>query len=151
MGCLLLLGISAYAQHGSVSGRITDSTGKNPLALGTVSIFKAKDTVLVTYRLSNDKGEFSIGTLPANIPLRLLVSFAGYEPWRKEFTLAKNGVLNLGNIKMVSSALQLDEVIVIAERPPIVVRKDTVEFNAASFKTLPNAVVEDLLKKLPGV
>jgi hypothetical protein len=31
------------------------------------------------------------------------------------------------------------------------VRKDTIEFNAESFKTLPTAVVEDLLKKLPGV
>jgi hypothetical protein len=33
----------------------------------------------------------------------------------------------------------------------VTVRNDTIEFNAASFKTLPTALVEDLLKKLPGV
>src|SRR6185436_13026461 len=45
----------------------------------------------------------------------------------------------------------LDEVLVIAERPPVVIKKDTIEFNASAFKTLPTALVEDLLKKLPGV
>ncbi|HYK55042.1 MAG TPA: hypothetical protein VEV15_01080, partial [Flavisolibacter sp.] len=42
-------------------------------------------------------------------------------------------------------------VVITAERPPVIVRKDTIEFNAESFKTLPTAMVEDLLKKLPGV
>ncbi len=40
---------------------------------------------------------------------------------------------------------------VMAERPPVTVKNDTIEFNASAFKTLPNALVEDLLKKLPGV
>src|SRR4029077_2096895 len=35
--------------------------------------------------------------------------------------------------------------------PPVIIKKDTIEFNASAFKTLPNALVEDLLKKLPGV
>jgi hypothetical protein len=46
---------------------------------------------------------------------------------------------------------ELDEVVIQAERPPVVVKKDTIEFNASSFKTQQNAMVEDLLKKLPGV
>lgn len=154
-GCflLLLLSSSLRAQHGTVTGRITDSSGKNPLSLSTISVFKAKDTVLITYRLSNENGEFSIGNLPMNQPLRLLVGFSGYEPFRKEFTFSqgKTAQLELGNIKLNYSAKQLDEVIVVAERPPVVVRKDTVEFNAASFKTLPNAVVEDLFRKIPGM
>jgi hypothetical protein len=52
---------------------------------------------------------------------------------------------------MQMTSKSLDEVIVTAERPPITVKNDTIEFNANSFKTLPNALVEDLLKKLPGV
>ncbi|HVK96408.1 MAG TPA: outer membrane beta-barrel protein, partial [Flavisolibacter sp.] len=54
-------------------------------------------------------------------------------------------------IHMLPSSKSLDEVMIIAERPPVSVRKDTIEFNASSFKTLPTALVEDMLKKLPGV
>ena len=45
----------------------------------------------------------------------------------------------------------LDEVTVNQEKPPVIFRNDTIEFNAGSFRTKPNSVVEDLLKKLPGV
>ncbi len=42
--------------------------------------------------------------------------------------------------------MELDEVLVLAERPPVSIKKDTIEFNASAFKTLPTALVEDLLK-----
>jgi hypothetical protein len=48
-------------------------------------------------------------------------------------------------------ATMLDEVAVTAEYIPIQVKSDTMEFNAKAFKTKPDAVVEDLLKKIPGV
>ncbi|PWV55940.1 outer membrane beta-barrel protein [Chitinophaga sp. S165] len=41
--------------------------------------------------------------------------------------------------------------VVVESRTPIRMKGDTVEYNAAQFKTKENAVVEDLLKKLPGV
>jgi hypothetical protein len=149
----LFLSTWVHAQNsGQISGKVTDSLGKDPLALSTVTVFRAKDTVIVTYRLSGNQGEFKIPGLPLGVPLRLLVTYSGYDGYRKEFTLTSSkSILDLGTIKMLPTSKQLDEVIVVAERPPVVVRKDTVEFNAASFKTLPNAYVEDLLKKLPGV
>ncbi|MFX6218481.1 hypothetical protein ABTF55_22030, partial [Acinetobacter baumannii] len=55
------------------------------------------------------------------------------------------------SVFLLTTSKQLDEVIVVAERPPVMIKKDTIEFNASAFKTLPNALVEDLLKKLPGV
>ena len=45
----------------------------------------------------------------------------------------------------------LDEIVVEGEKPPVTVNGDTLEFNAGSFATKPNAVVEDLLKKMPGI
>ncbi len=149
---LLLLSYRGSGQNGHIAGKVTDSSGKLPLALSTVSVFKAKDTVLITYRLSGEKGDFKIAGLPFDIPLRVLVSFSGYEAYRKEITLtAAKPSIELGSIQLNSTSKELEEVIVIAERPPVTVRKDTIEFNANSFKTLPNAVVEDLLRKLPGV
>ncbi|WP_245605185.1 TonB-dependent receptor [Niabella soli] len=120
--------------------------------MATVTVFKAADTSVVTYRLSAEDGSFRIPGLAEDLPYRLLVSFTGYGVYRKEFSLTKGAAdLNLGTIPLEPGVKDLDEVLVVAERPPMVIKKDTVEFNANAFKTLPNALVEDLLKKLPGV
>ena len=148
----LLLTLASYAQTGNISGKITDSTGKRVLPLTTVTIFKAKDTTIITYRLSNDAGEFKIPGLPFDVPLRLMATYSGFEAFRKDFTLtAAQPTVNFGSVKLTGTSKQLDEVIVTAERPPVVIKKDTIEFNASAFKTLPTALLEDLLKKLPGI
>ena len=148
---VLLTGISEVNGQGSIKGKLTDTTGKTPLGFATVTVFKATDTVLVTYRLSNPEGEFRVPGLSLNAPYRVVISYSGYDAYRKEFTLTDDTPLDLGTIQMLPVSKSLDEVLVVAERPPVTVRKDTIEFNAASFKTLPTSLVEDLLKKLPGI
>ena len=59
-------------------------------------------------------------------------------------------VLNLNNIYL-EDASKMTTVTVTARRPPVVINGDSIEFNAENFKTPPNAVVEDLLKKMPGI
>ncbi len=155
IGFLILLTFLSnllYSQ-GTLKGKITDSTAKNkPLGLATVSVFKASDTTLLSYRLSNPEGEFKVPGLPLDLNCRVVISYSGYSVYRKEFTMtAAQTTVDLGTINMSPDAKSLDEVLVFAERPPVVIKKDTIEFNASAFKTLPNALVEDLLKKLPGV
>lgn len=150
---ILLLGISSLCgfSQGSIKGKLVDSSGKTPLALATVTVFEAADTTLVTYRLSNPEGEFKVPGIPLNKAFRVVVTFSGYEAFRKEFTLISEEPLDMGKIRMEPTSKSLDEIIVVAERPPVTVRRDTIEFNASSFKTLPTSLVEDLLRKLPGV
>jgi len=62
----------------------------------------------------------------------------------------ENAAIDLGKLLMRDKSL-LDEVVVQGQRPPVQVNGDTLEFNAEAFKTKPNAVVEDMLKKMPGV
>ena len=147
---LLFFTTAGFAQ-GSIRGKLVDSAGKNPLGLATITVFKAADTALITYRLSNPEGEFKVPGLPLNVECRLVVTYSGFDAFRKEFTLTTEEAMDMGSIKMLPTSKSLDEVIVIAERPPVTVRKDTIEFNATSFKTLPTHLVEDLLRKLPGV
>lgn len=142
---------TAFPQ-GTLKGKLIDSTAKTPLGLATVTVFKAADTAIITYRLSNPEGDFKIPGLPFSVGCRVIVSYSGYSVYRKEFTITSDqSVLDLGNVYMSPASTAMQEVVVFAERPPMIVKKDTVEFNASSFKTLPNALVEDLLKKLPGV
>lgn len=147
----LLLSHVLFAQ-GNVTGKLMDADTKKPLYLSTVTIYKAADTSIVTYRLSDKEGTFKIPGLPLNTPLRALVTFSGYEVLRRDFTLSESASSkDLDSLWLKPNSTSLDEVLVISERPPMTIRKDTIEFNAAAFKTLPNALVEDLLKKLPGV
>ncbi len=148
---LVLISFSAFSQ-GSVSGIIKDKDSGDPLSLATVTIYKAADTSLVSYRLTDNKGNFSIGGLPLSVSLRLVATHSGYITFRKEFILSDTSkTFDFAVVEMTVLEEDMQEVVVTAELPPVVVRKDTIEFNASSFKTLPNAVVEDLLKKLPGV
>lgn len=139
-----------FAQ-GSLKGKIIDSISQKPLIFATITILKTADTTLVTYRLSDPDGNFRVSSLPLHTPLYALISFTGFDVYRKEFTLAQNNPLDLGTIVLQPLSKSLDSVLVIAERPPVRVFKDTIEFNASSFKTLPTALIEDLLRKLPGV
>jgi hypothetical protein len=143
----------SFAQKGSVSGILLDSVSKKTtLNFATISVFKGTDTVLHSYKLSDDKGVFKINSLEIGAKYRLVVNAWMYNVYRKEVTISSTQPnLNLGNIYLSEKTNNLNEVVIQSERPPIIVRKDTIEFNAESFKTLPSAVVEDLLKKLPGV
>lgn len=144
---------TVFAQKGTISGSLVDSVDlKKTLNYATISVFKAGDSVLTTYKLSDDKGVFKIPNLQLDVKYRLVINAWQYKIYRKEVLLtADKPDVDLGKLFLTSGTNQLNEVVIMAERPPIIVRKDTIEFNAESFKTLPSAVVEDLLKKLPGV
>ncbi|MDB5130496.1 MAG: TonB-dependent receptor [Mucilaginibacter sp.] len=152
---LFLLLISTFigvAQNRAIiRGKVTDSISNKPLELATVAILDVKDTSssLISYTLSDKTGIFTLHNVPVGVSLKILISFVSYQPYRKIFTLKKGETVDLGIIPL--SPKLLNEVIIKGERPPVVIRKDTIEFNAEAFKTRPNAVVEDLLKKLPGI
>lgn len=150
---LIVSTLIAFAQKGTITGTLIDSANaKRTLNYATVSVFKGADTVLSTYRLSDDKGVFKINNLDLGVKYRLVINAWMYNIVRKEITIdAGQPNVNLGTITLSEKTNTLNEVVIQSERPPVIVRKDTIEFNAESFKTLPSAVVEDMLKKLPGV
>ncbi len=152
LGILLSITGQAFAQQGTLKGKLFDSVSKQALPLATITVFRAKDTSIVTYRLSDPQGNFKIPGLPSSLDLRAVITSSGYKVYRKEFSFSSSMTeLDLGVIHLATDTSELDQVLVIAERPPVSIKKDTIEFNATAFKTLPSALVEDLLKKLPGV
>ena len=85
-GFILFCSTQAFPQ-GTLKGKIIDSVKKQPLGLATITVFRAADTAIITYRLSNPEGEFKVPGLPLGINCRAVVSFSGYRVYRKEFTL----------------------------------------------------------------
>ena len=149
---LFILGnLPASAQNrAAITGRVVDSLGGQVLELATIAVVNPIDSGLVSYTITNKTGRFTLNNLPVGQQLKVVVSYVGYANFRKIFNLKPGTVYDLGNIRL-SANTRFSEVFITAERPPVSIRKDTIEFSAEAFKTRPNAVVEDLLKKLPGI
>lgn len=147
--CLGFFKIS-LSQKTTVKGRIIDSVINKPLAFSTISIVHTTDSTLVSFTRADSVGFFKLNAIEKGNYL-LSVSYVGYAPvWKPVEVLGTNAVQDIGDINLQDIKL-IGNVIVNAKRPPVVINNDTLEFNAENFKTQPNAVVEDMLKKMPGV
>lgn len=136
---------------GTVDGVVRDSVHNYVLQSATLAIYKVIDSSLLNYRLSNNFGEFHFENLPTGIPLRIIVSYTGYVSYTRKFEISiQEGKINFKNINLERGTNHLQNIIINAV-PPVRMNGDTLEFNADAFKLDPNAVAEDLLRKLPGV
>ncbi len=149
---IFLLPCLANAQakfSGSVKGVVWDSLIQKPLQGATIVLLEAKDSTAAAYGISDSTGAFELKNLPAG-DFIFGISFTGFLEYVKNISLsAANPVFDGGAIILLPDTSTLEGVVVT--RPPVTIKNDTVEFRASAFKTPPNATVEDLLKKLPGV
>ena len=145
----LLAGQAAFAQaiH-SISLHLTDEKTAEPVAFATASVTVKGEKSPLKYVLTDDKGKAVIDKLRKGTYV-LKAELMGYKTFEKEVSLEKN--VDLGTIKMAEDAEVLDAARITDVGNPIVIKKDTVEYNASSFKTSENDMLEQLLKKLPGV
>ncbi len=146
---ILIVVLGNAQSTGTLKGKLIDSIGKQVLKDASITILDAKDSTLEVFGLAKQDGSFSIENIGFG-PMIVLIKFQGYENFSKNVIFSKTITqIALGNIYMKISSNDLGNVTVT--QSPITIKKDTIEFNASSFKTKPNAVMEDLLKKLPGV
>jgi len=142
---------SQSRQQGQVKGILTDKSTRQPLADASVALLYARDSSMAASAFTDKKGAFLLEDLPAGT-YQLYITFLGYQPQLQTVAITpEHAIANLGTIPLEKTGVTLGEVEITEIKPPIRVKKDTLEFNAGSFKTRQNAVVEELLKKLPGV
>lgn len=146
----LSISFTIQAQQPSVSGRVFDTLQNKGLAYSTVSLLDHKDSIPVVFSLADSTGKFIIREIPKPGKYILSTSHVGYEPIWLPVELKKGEHLKVGNVVM-SNLGSMNNITVYARRPPVELKNDTLEFNTENFKTQPNAVVEDMLKRLPGV
>lgn len=142
---------NVFAQtNRSISGKLVDLHSEEPVPQANIRILQQSDSAFVTGKASDMDGSF---TIPVNTGSYLLhISFIGYNDVYKEVEVtAAESRVQLGNIPMSQDNILLSEAVVIAKAPEIVVKGDTVEYNADSYSVTESAVLEDLLKKMPGV
>lgn len=143
--CLLVSAFAGAQELRTVQGKILDSTN-NPIAKASVTLYY--DTPGDTLRtLTGNTGIFVFSQVK-NRPFFIKTTHTGYAIIQKKYTDTANKV-DIGSIALLPAFTTLQAVVI--STPPIQIKEDTVEFKADSFKVKPNAMVEDLLKKLPGV
>lgn len=139
------------AVKGKVFGTVWDSSFTYELPSASVVILDS-NSVMLEYTISDARGFFLFGGVPLNHRLYLFASYTGYTPIKREFVLTNlDSVIDFRHIKLQrSKSVELDEIIIKAIAP-VRLNGDTLEFNASAFKMETNSVVEDLLRKLPGI
>jgi hypothetical protein len=147
----LFIGITlnAFPQITSVRGKICDEKGV-PVGYAPVALLLPADSTMAFFGVTGEQGNFDIKGV-RNGRYILHVSFIGHQTVSREISIPLTGGDDLGTIVMQSKPVTLGEVVVEDEHIPMRFKTDTVEYNTAAFKTKPDAVVEDLLKKLPGL
>ena len=143
------LGVTAFAQGSySIKLRLIDSKTSEPVSFATVSISEKGQDKALKYVLSDSHGVAQVVKVRKGTYV-LKAELMGYVTHSQELTLTKD--VDLGDVKMSEDVKVLEAASISAIGNPIVVKKDTIEYTASSFKTSDNDMLEELLKKLPGV
>ncbi|MFN5762634.1 MAG: carboxypeptidase-like regulatory domain-containing protein, partial [Sphingobacteriales bacterium] len=141
----LFLTVSAQELR-TVEGKVVDTARSAVTNASILLFYETPGDTLKT--ISNSLGEFRFSQVK-NRPFTVRVSFTGFTQVEKKVDDVSSGKINVGSLPLFPSYASLQEIIVSS--PTIQVKEDTIDYKADSFKVKPNAMVEDLLKKLPGV
>ena len=148
---LLLATLSVFAQtkRVTVSGRVVEDTGE-PAVQATVQLLSLPDSTFTTGIASNEKGYFSLPRVKAGKYV-LKVSYIGFKNKLIPLQLTASAPnKNVGTVKLETDAIMLAEAVVVAEAPQVQIVEDTVAFNSSAYRTPEGAMLEELVKKLPG-
>ncbi|MBR0036008.1 MAG: outer membrane beta-barrel protein [Bacteroidales bacterium] len=155
---MALLSLNQLCAYVTVKGRLASATDDTPLSGATVRMLLLPDSTFLMGAYSDEEGLFTVASSRVNStakhPAKILIvaTYMGYQTLNKQINIRpKEKEFDLKDLYMQEDARILGEALVSATPPPLLVREDTVEYYADSYKTQPDATVEDLFKRLPGV
>ena len=139
----------AYSQSGKLRGVISDTSERKPLSNAVISLLRPKDSVLIAFTRTKEKGEFTFNQLAPGSYL-MMITYPKFADYIEEIKMEDTDI-DLGKINLIRKSELLKEVVVSQKLGAIRMKGDTLAFMADSFKVKDGAMVEDLLKKLPGI
>ncbi len=129
--------------------KVLDSLTNNPIEFGTLSVKFIGDQKPRKYALTDSEGIVVLQGLPVGRGT-FTFEYMGYKPKKFVFDI-KKGANEYGNLLVREDVNLLDAVVVTDVANPIIVKKDTIEYNASSFKVNETDMLEELIKKIPGI
>jgi len=138
--------LHAQERTGTITGRVLDDVTKEGIELAGIRLLNAKDSSYVSGVATDKDGKFTMSAKRGKYIVQ--ISFIGYTTQNLDIDLQRNAAL--GDIPMVEDGILLGEAVITAKAPEIIVKGDTVEYNADSYRVQEGAVLEDLIKRIPG-
>lgn len=148
---VIFLGSGLFAQNMKFTGFVNDTTNNQPLENVVVMAINLSDSVLLGFTRTDATGAFSLENIPFG-ELELLFTHPRFAD-KSYYIIGSdlNRDIHIPNVVLPNIATELQEVVIYANKEPIFFKGDTLVYQADSFNVKPNAVVEDLLKRLPGI
>ena len=143
----LLVALTLSAQQVKVKVQLQDASTGEPVGFATVSLIPEKGQP--KYTLSDGDGNATLEKVKAG-KYTVKAELLGYIAKEASITVAGKD-LDMGVLQLQQDTQVLDAAAVTATGNPIIIKKDTVEYNASSFKISDDNMLVDLLKKLPGI
>ena len=134
---------------GEIKATVVDSLTSEPVPFASVYVIPSKDTTITNFTLSDAKGVATLDEVPFGSYV-FHVEIMGYKPFVRERYFRESKV-DLGTIRLQVDEQFLQAATITDVGNPIVVKKDTIEFNASSFRVGANAMLKDLLLRMPGM
>ena len=158
---MLCLGLSSRAQvyifndnvlqerMGEIKATVVDSLTNEPVPFASVYVIPSKDTTITNFTLTDAKGEAKLDEVPFGSYV-FHVEMMGFKPFVRERYFREKQV-DMGTVRLQVDEQFLQAATITDVGNPIVIKKDTVEFNASSFRVGANAMLKDLLLRMPGM
>jgi len=138
-----------YAQNLKLTGTVRDSKDNTALVSAAVSVASVRDTDNLSGTFTDANGGFEFDNLSKGTYI-IKITFIGYEHFVRYFRM-DSAAKNLGVLKIQAQSTTLTGVTVEAKATHVEQKNDTTEYNAATYKSNPDASAEDLLNKMPGI
>ncbi|MDR1809666.1 MAG: TonB-dependent receptor [Prevotella sp.] len=136
--------------QGTVSGAVADSVHARPVGYAAVRLFHAADSSFVKGAYTDEQGMFSFHAEQGKYFLE--ISLLGYKTRKIPFAMTSGQpVCRLDIVYLCEDAVALNEAVVEAQQPDVLVKGDTIEYNAAAYLSDESNLLQDLVKNLPGV
>lgn len=149
---LLTTTLSVFSQtkNITVAGRVIEDDTKEPAVQATVQLLSLPDSTLAAGIATTQQGYFTLPKVKAGKYV-LKVSYIGFQPEQLPLQLSAQVTnKNVGTISLKTDAVMLAEAVITAEAPQVQVVEDTLVYNSTAYRTPEGAMLEELVKKLPG-
>ena len=134
-----------------ITGKVVDKASRLPIEQASVRLLSVKDSSMVRGMASKTDGAFALKNVRSGSYI-LNITYIGFEPIYRNISVdGKKNPLGVGSLEMDGSGVHLTTAVITGKAPEVVVRNDTTEYNADSFKVTEGSMLEDLLKKMPCV
>lgn len=149
--CIIVsLNLSAQKKSLKIEGQIKD-INNHPISEATIIIYTAKDSTALKFSHSDLSGKYAIELKGIDQDLILLTKHLSYQEKLTTVPRIKTDTILQKDIQMIAKAFDIEEVIINKFKNPYQINGDTIEFNIEAFRMDSTTVVDDLLKKLPGL